>query len=330
MSEDFDNNNADSPSVLSAKLKRPNYNDYPYIRMPGGFSLEALKSAIDYKPKPGDLFVVTYPKCGTTWMQYIVTVMMRKGRPVIDARDYLQNSPFLEFTGVDALEYMTDPGPIKSHLPFHLIPFSSEAKYIYVARNPKDCCVSFYHHTKSLPSYNFSDGTFDEFFEMFINGQTDYGDYFDHHLSWYEHKNEPNIHFVTYEDLKADTKNEILKIAKFLGEEHYETLTNNPDILDKVLKYSSINYMKNSLNESFKHIFLSTSKISDNIPSGVKAFNKFMAEHSWLVKNNEVEFVRKGVVGDWKNYFTPEQERRMEERIKEKTKGSPLMNIWKK
>lgn len=32
------------------------------------------------------------------------------------------------------------------------------------------------------------DGTFDEFFELFISGNTDYGDYFDHLLGWYAHR----------------------------------------------------------------------------------------------------------------------------------------------
>ena len=82
---------------------------------------------------------------------------------------------------------MPRPGVIKVHLPYHLTPRSDKAKYIYVTRNPKDCCVSYFHHMKSIPGHGFN-GTFDEFFEFFINGNIDYGDYFDNLLGWYEHR----------------------------------------------------------------------------------------------------------------------------------------------
>ncbi|KAG0443395.1 hypothetical protein HPB47_014967 [Ixodes persulcatus] len=100
---------------------------------------------------------------------------------------------------------MARPGAIKTHMPFQLQPYSKDTKYLYIARNPYDCCVSFFYHTKGLPRYNFADGTFDEFFEMFIEGKVDTGDYFDNLLSWYEHRNDPNVLFLTYEDLKKDT-----------------------------------------------------------------------------------------------------------------------------
>ena len=43
---------------------------------------------------------------------------------------------------------------IKTHFPYELTPRSSKAKYIYVARNPKDCVVSFYHHTGEMKFVN--------------------------------------------------------------------------------------------------------------------------------------------------------------------------------
>ena len=51
---------------------------------------------------------------------------------------------------------------IKTHLPFAMTPWHDEALYVYVARNPFDCAVSFYHHTRGFPQhYRFADGTFD-------------------------------------------------------------------------------------------------------------------------------------------------------------------------
>ncbi|GFQ91827.1 hypothetical protein TNCT_61601 [Trichonephila clavata] len=46
------------------------------------------------------------------------------------------------------------------------------------------------------------------------------------------------------------------------------------------------------------------------------------------VLDHQPQMLRKGKVGDWRNYFTPEQSRRMDERFREKTKGTLLENIW--
>ena len=68
-------------------------------------------------------------------------------------------------------------------------PAKSPAKYIYVARNPKDTAVSFYHHTKGLKPFNFN-GTWDFFFEQYMAGMVACGSWFDHVISWWEHQGE--------------------------------------------------------------------------------------------------------------------------------------------
>ncbi|KAL1425329.1 hypothetical protein MTO96_019270 [Rhipicephalus appendiculatus] len=104
-----------------------------------------------------------------------------------------------------------DPGAIKTHLPFNRVPYSPQAKYIFVARNPYDCCVSFYHHTRAFPAYRFAEGSFDAFLDAFLRGKVDCGDYFDQLLSWYDHIDDENVLFVTYEKLKSHTSEEVIK-----------------------------------------------------------------------------------------------------------------------
>jgi hypothetical protein len=40
------------------------------------------------------------------------------------------------------------------------------------------------------------------------------------------------------------------------------------------------------------------------------------------------EFVRKGVAGDWVNYFSPAQARRLAERLLARTEGSGAESLW--
>lgn len=67
-------------------------------------------------------------------------------------------------------ENMASPRFLKCHLHFSLLPTqliekSTKAKIIYVARNPKDTCTSFYHHSCLLDGYG---GTLEQFAEQFI------------------------------------------------------------------------------------------------------------------------------------------------------------------
>lgn len=289
------------------------------------FRDEVLKSALSYQPRKGDLFVVCYPKCGTTWMQHIVFSIFSDGVAPQNMMEFMMKAPFLELVGAELVEKMPRPGAIKTHLPYDKQPFHSDAKYIYVARNPYDCCVSFYYHTKNLPFYSFENGTFDDFFDMFIEGKVDFGDYFDHLLSWYEHRSDPNVFFITYEDLKRDTRSCVLKLAEFLGEDYGTKLKDHPEILDRILHATSIETMK-SLNEKIQ-----------TLPQSIESFPE-MPESLDYLKNimrdlqnapTTGEFIRKGIIGDWRNHFTQEQVRRMKERIAFKTRGSDVMNLWK-
>ncbi|KAL1468730.1 hypothetical protein MTO96_025219 [Rhipicephalus appendiculatus] len=59
-------------------------------------------------------------------------------------------STYLDFVGAEGVHSTPRPACLKTHLPFGKLPYSPEAKYIYITRNPYDCCVSFYYHTRSL------------------------------------------------------------------------------------------------------------------------------------------------------------------------------------
>lgn len=293
------------------------------------FPVECVRSALRYKVQPGDLFIVSYPKCGTTWMQHIVYNIINDHPPPKNQLLSWIQMPFLEAQGAESVEDMKRPGPIKTHMAFRFQPYSKDAKYIYVARNPYDCCVSYFYHTKHMPEYHFEEGTFDQFFEMFVEGKVDFGDYFDHLLSWYDHRNDPNVLFVTYEQLKKDIRAWVLKIADFIGEEFGQKLRSDNSLLDNVLQNISVKNMKETVNDSMKNLFDNLdSSLGGKVPKWVALMKESIGAEA-CDKPMTGDFVRKGVVGDWRNHFSEDQVQRLKKRIQEKTQGSDVMDLWK-
>jgi hypothetical protein len=123
--------------------------------------------------------------------------------------------PWFERSVRSATAFETRPSPrlFKSHLPYDKIP-KGPCRYIYVARNGKDVAVSQYHLDRT---YNGFEGTFDEFFERFLKGKTSFGSWFDHVKGWWTHRRDPNVLFLTYEELSHDLQRCICRIAEFLG-----------------------------------------------------------------------------------------------------------------
>ncbi|GFU07325.1 sulfotransferase 1 family member D1 [Nephila pilipes] len=301
------------------------------FQVPAFYSKENVLSALEYKPRPDDIFIATYPKCGTTWAQHILMLLFRHGQPPDSNMEFFKTAVYIDSQGAKSAENMLKPGAIKTHFPFHMIPWSKQAKYICITRNPKDCCVSYYHHMKGMPGHSFK-GTFDQFFELFLAGMIDFGDYFDNLMGWYEHRNDPNVLFLTYEEMKENTEAAILKMASFIDDEIYaEPLRKDPEMLNNVVKYSSIQCMREGVNKGMEEL-LNMSKedvLKSDVSEDMKKFLCHVQELEDSHKPTSVNFVRKGIVGDWRNYFSEDQSKRMDQKFAERTKGTDIPNFWK-
>lgn len=284
---------------MKTQPRKPKYTIHNGFPMPMGFPPEGFASGLSYEAQPGDIFIATYPKCGTTWTQHIVWLIQHDGDPLPAGKSMTVEIPHLEEVGKEVVASLRAPRAIKTHLPFQMTPYHQSAKYIYVARNPFDCAVSMYHHTRGfVKHYDFAEGTFDEFFECFIAGEVDFGDYCDNLMSWYEHKEDNNVLFLTYENMKVDKRKAVLEIANFLGTEYFSKLKDE-EILNKVLEHSSFEDMSNNQSRW-------SSQRPENMPP----------------------FIRKGEVGDWTNHFSKEQERRLAEKFFILTKGTAAASLW--
>lgn len=193
--------------------------------------------------------------------------------------------PCIDFTffGMKPVDPATIPAPrlLKVHLPYSLLPQSvkdKKCKIIYISRNPKDLMVSYYFFLRMFKAVKM-DFSFKEAGKLFLANRAPYGPYWRHTLeAWQASKHSPDtVLFVKYEDLKKSPEENIMKIADFLG---------------KPLTEEKVTLIKEAT--SFK-------KMKDNPQSN----------YSWLDKTGEYKpeeekFMRKGTVGDWRNYFDDE------------------------
>lgn len=290
---------------MTDEILYPTYTDHNGFLMPKGFPVAGFESGLTYRATEDDFFVASYPKCGTTWCQYIVYLILNGGVPLPPNEKLEITFPHLEEVGATVIENLPKFNGayrlIKTHLPYHMTPLNQQAKYVYVVRNPKDCCVSFYHHTKGFGKhYNFAQGSFDAFFNIFLKGKVDFGDYFDNVLSWHEHKSDGNVLFLTYEELRRNTRKSILQIASFLGDKYKsQLLENDESVLLQVIEHSTFGSMH-------KH------------------------QGRWCSERpmEHPRFIREGSIGNWKSHLTESQSEALNKVILNRMSKETIIDIW--
>uniref|UniRef100_A0A914DUI1 Sulfotransferase domain-containing protein n=1 Tax=Acrobeloides nanus TaxID=290746 RepID=A0A914DUI1_9BILA len=261
------------------------------------------KSIKEMKPRNSDVFICTYPKSGTTFMKQICAQLLDNNYRIDQANQKLDlKTSSLEKTGSEVIEVMPDPRLIKTHLNYNLAPKNSEAKYIYVVRNPKDVVVSYYFHCKLFKYYGFKNGKLDVFFDIFLAGEVEWGCYFEHLLSWLTHIDEPNILLIKYEDMLEDIDAIVKKIGFFIGGNAAETVSNTIS-LQQVIEQSRFDSMKENQDRLFVHV------------------------ESYFEGGGN--FMRKGCKRDWKNYLTREQSERIDQAFVKHLTGTIAENWWK-
>jgi len=228
----------------------PIYSEVKHSSVQGTYTItkcttqEIFDSAVNYSAEHDDTFVVSYPKCGTTWSLNIVDLLLRGNST---AQSLYETYTFIDHNGAEAVLSKPRPRLIKSHFYFEMIPWNPHAKYVFVARNPKDCVVSFYHHTVGYDQYyHFKAGKFSTYFQLFMKGKVDFGDYFRMVPDWWKKsKTHSNIYFILFEDMKKNPAEEITKLARFLGDDVYHDLVkNDQQRLNEIVQKTSFKHMQ--------------------------------------------------------------------------------------
>jgi aryl sulfotransferase len=190
------------------------------------------------------IVISTYPKCGTTWTQRIVGMLVFGSPAPFAVQD---SSPWPDFRAPppgaarELAEGQTHRRFLKSHLPFDALPKYEGVKYIHVARDGRDAAMSFFNHKShytpgviarwkeiSASDPKFGDDGFDyspqdpaAHFAGWVDGpEDDQGDpgasYFVMESSFWEARHDPDVLLVHYNDMKTDLSGEMRRIADFL------------------------------------------------------------------------------------------------------------------
>ncbi|RMF32480.1 MAG: sulfotransferase domain-containing protein [Chloroflexi bacterium] len=250
---------------------------------------------LDFVPRPDDVFIVTYPRSGTTWLQMILYQMTTDGE--MNFTHISEVVPWFEQSTLHRrnIEALPSPRAFKTHLHYNGI-FSipkAPCRYIYMVRNGKDVLVSYYHFYKSHLGYK---GTFPEFFERFMRGKVQYGSWFKHVAQWRANPRRLNVLYLRYEDLLRDPEGGMREIADFCG---FDIPTEKWPV---ILERTSFAFMKQY-----------ELKFDPAI------------EVLWQLHETRVgAFLRKGKSGYAKEYLTPEQEAKFDQAFEKWLGGTGL------
>lgn len=177
-----------------------------------------------FQHRPSDVWVVTYPKCGTTWVQAIVASLSGWQIDGVTPQHFERYCPWPEravgriSSTLARVHGMSAPRCLKSHwfMRDHMA-LKTRGKVIYVMRNALDVAVSSFHHYNDFLNVWDNSSTWDEFFDLFAAGDIMSGSYFAHVASWWRHRNDPDVLLLRYEDLKREPKRQIRRIGAFIG-----------------------------------------------------------------------------------------------------------------
>jgi hypothetical protein len=252
---------------------------YPFVLQD---DLEAL--ATRFHVQPSDVFLVSYPKSGTNWVRQIVHLLTNGGAQ--GQRGIHEAIPLLERETHDGrLAPQEERRCYISHLPHRLMPGAREgrARYLYVARNPKDCAVSYFHFLSNRGDMQYQGG-WDGFVGLFERGLLPYGEWSAHVLAWWRASQQTDrILFLTYEDLYRDLGAAVERIAGFLD------IPLTPALCASVVEQSRFEAMAANAQ-------INTAPPKDGYSNRT---------------------LRKGQVGDWRNHFSPEQRARFDTRYQQ-------------
>ena len=228
----------------------------------GGIGSAASRAAaLAFRPRPSDVLIATFPKCGTTLLQQIVHGLRTRGS--MDFDEITLVVPWLELAldlGIDPeAPQMAEPRAFKSHLNWHDVP--KGGRYITMVRDPGDVLVSMYHFHEG---WRFEAGsiTLDDYARNFFLARERDRGYWKHVASWWPQRAHADVLMLSYESALADVSGTVRRIAGFIG------CPLDDELLDVVARQSSIDFMKAHGSRFDDHVVRQARNAAAGLPPG--------------------------------------------------------------
>ena len=167
--------------------------------------------------RPTDVLLVSYPKSGSTWLRFLLAhALTAEGADFDSVRDTVPRVGRHRH----ARPLLPDGGRVlRTHEPVEPFHGRPHQRVIYLVRDGRDVALSYVAHQRRYGTF---EGDTSAFVRRFLTGEVDnYGPWHQHVLTAHEltRSGRAEVLHVRYEDLRADTVQELGRILTFCGEE---------------------------------------------------------------------------------------------------------------
>lgn len=226
-------------------------------------------------PRDSDIYLVSYPKSGNTWVRYLLAYAIWPELTDVDLVEMAAYIPSFHLKH-DSKMLLDSRAPcnqlkhriIKEHTPYNRLAKKHVKRALCVVRDGRDAMVSYWHFCNQRDQTNIPLG---DFIELSSKPGHSYGPWKSHVKGWLNADLDSKL-IVRYEDLIDDT------VA----------------CLKKALDFAEISVPEKDIENAVRRAsFDSMKKLEKE-----KGFN--------LEQLRTVEFVRQGKQGSWQEVFGPE------------------------
>lgn len=224
------------------------------------------------KLKKIDTFIISFPKSGRTWLNFLLGKFFEKQLGFPDLKPdilfdlKLFNSffpdeiPLINFSHDDNKDFFRPPEKLNKNKNKY-----KNSNVIFLVRDPRDVLISSYFEKTKRVNFSKRKNTF---WKPFTGTISDYlhekNGGFDTIIKfyniWYENKNIPeNFMLIKYENLHKNTVNQLIKIVKFIGIKNIKS-----EAIKKAVEYGGFKNMQNiEKNSNIKTIKLKPADKND-------------------------------------------------------------------
>jgi hypothetical protein len=251
-------------------LQRPRSVQEMLARVQHMITPQGMGRALAFQPRASDVFIATFPKSGTTWLQQIVHCLRTGGDMAFE--EITEVVPWLETAldlglDIDAPQ-RAEPRAYKCHLPWQMIP--KGGRYLVAVRDPRDVLVSQYHFWNGWFFETGSVSVEDLARGLFLNEASPFS-YYRHLQSWWPRRLQPDVLMLCYESMLADPEAAIRRIADFIG------APPDPALLARVLEQSSVEFMRAHARQFDDHLLRDARDEACGLPPGTVGGSKVRA-----------------------------------------------------